>query len=93
MSCLGFQTEGANLLIDMLEAAPRVRKVQAMEARSNPDILDPRPWVDHMGIECHEADLLWEHQECIRLGIVWLFGQWDTTAQPEYPSEQQDEPT
>src|SRR5262249_5984262 len=84
MSGLGFQTEGANLLIDMLEAAPRVRKVQAMEARSNPDSLDPRPWVDPVSIECHEAYLLWEHQERIRLSSVWLFGQWDTAAQPEY---------
>jgi len=93
MSCLGFQTEGANLLIDMLWAAPRVRKVQAMEARSNSDILDPRPWIDSVGIERHEAYLLWEHQERIRLGSVRLFGQWDTAAQPEYPSDQQDEPS
>jgi hypothetical protein len=59
-----------------------------MEARSNSDILDPRPWVDPVGIERHEAYLLWEHQERIRLGSVWLFGQWDTAAQPEYPSDQ-----
>ena len=92
MSCLGFQTEGPKLLTDMLEAAPRVRKAQAMEARSHPDIFDPRPRVDHVGIERHEAYLLWEHQERIWLGIIWLFGQWDTAKQPEYPSAQQDEP-
>ena len=93
MSCLGFQTDGVNLLTDMLQASPRVRKAQAMGARGNPYILDPRPRVNTLCIERHEAYLLWEHQERIRLGIVWLFGQWRTAEQPEYPSKQQDEPT
>ena len=61
MSCLGFQTDGVNLLTDMLQASPRVRKAQAMGARGNPYILDPRPRVDTLCIERHEAYLLWEH--------------------------------
>jgi len=58
-----------------------------MEARSNSDILDPRPWIDSVGIERHEAYLLWEHEERIRLGMVWLFGQWRTAERPEYSSK------
>jgi len=74
MSCVGCQTEGAKLLPDMLQAAPRIRQAQAMEARGNPDILDPRPRVDIVGIKRHEAYLRWEHQERIRLDSVGLFG-------------------
>jgi hypothetical protein len=75
MSCLGFQADGVNLLADVLQASPRVRQAQAMGTRSNPYILDPRPRVDTLCIERHEAYLLWERQERIRLSMVWLFGQ------------------
>ena len=88
MSCLGFQTDGVNLLTDMLQASSRVRQAQAMGARGNPYIFDPRPRVDNLCIERHEAYLLWEHEERIRLGMVWLFGQWRTAEQPEYSSKQ-----
>ena len=87
MSRVGFQTDGVNLLTDMLRAGPRVRKAQAMQARGNPYILDPHPRVDRVGIERYEAYRLWEHQERIRLSTVWLFGQWGTAEQPECPSK------
>ena len=74
MSGLGFQAEGINLLPSMLRATPRVRKAQAMGARGHPYFPDPHTRVDYLGVERHEAYRLWEHQERIRLGTLWLSG-------------------
>ena len=93
MSRVGFQAEGINMLTDMLRATPRVRKAQAMEARGNPYFPDLHTRVDHLGVERHEAYRLWEHQERIRLGTVWLCGQWGAAEQSECPSKKQYEPT
>ena len=93
MSRLDFQTEGVSLLASMLRTAPRIGKGQAMGARGDLYVPDPRPWVESPGIERHEAYCLWQHQARIRLRTAWLLGSCDAAQQPEGPSQEQHKPT
>lgn len=93
MAPVGFQAEGITLLTGMLRTGPGVSKAQAMGTRGHPDFPDPHTRIDALGVERQEADRLWEHQECIRLRIAWLFRQWGATEQPDCPAKEQNTPT
>ena len=92
MSCLSFQAKWIIRLPSMWRTASSVYKAQAMEARGNPYILDPCTRINGLGIKGYEAYRLWQHDECIRLGIAWLFGPRDAAEQPKCPAKQQYKP-
>jgi hypothetical protein len=88
-SGLRFQAKGIIRLPGMRCTASRVDKAQTMEARSNPYVLDPRPCINGLVVKGYEAYRLWQRDECIRLGIAWLFRPRDAAEQPECPAKQQ----
>jgi hypothetical protein len=91
-SRLRLEAKGIIRLPGMRCTASGVNKAQTMQARGNPYVLDPRPCINGLGVKGDEAYRLWQHNECIRLGIAWLFRPRDAAEQPECPAKQQYEP-
>src|SRR5215471_15348270 len=76
----------------MLRTGTGISKTQTMSARGHTDCTDSHTRVDALGIECQEADRIWQNQECIWLRIAWLLRPRSTAQQSECPAKEQHTP-
>src|SRR5215471_13538138 len=88
MACLRVQQEGSCLLASMLRTASFIHQPQPMFPRGHPYGPDVHPRIYSLRIECLKVDRLWEDHERIRLCLTGLFGELETTQEPEGSAQQ-----